>query len=102
MADLIDRNSLRKTICAACAERLQCTDMGNVCFEVACINNAPKVEADIDRAAILRLCNEIEDAVTSIDKMNPSENAWYELCFIRDKLKAIGKELTGNETERTD
>ena len=46
MADLIDRNALRKTICAACSERLQCTDMGNVCFEVACINNAPTIEAE--------------------------------------------------------
>ena len=46
MADLIERNSLRKIICAACSERLQCTDMGNVCFEVSCINNAPKVDAE--------------------------------------------------------
>ena len=44
MADLIDRNTIRKMICSACSERLQCTDMGNVCFEVACINNAPKIE----------------------------------------------------------
>lgn len=26
--------------------RIQCTDMGNVCFEVACINNAPTIEAE--------------------------------------------------------
>lgn len=45
MADLIDRNALRRIICAACAERPLCTDIGNICFEVACINNAPKIEA---------------------------------------------------------
>lgn len=45
MPELIDRNRLRETICAACAERLQCADIGNVCFEVACINNSPTIEA---------------------------------------------------------
>ena len=46
MQELIDRNKLRNTICAACAERLQCAEIGNVCFEVACINNAQTIEAE--------------------------------------------------------
>jgi len=46
MPELIDRNKLRKTICAACAERIQCTEDGNVCFEIACINNAPTIEPE--------------------------------------------------------
>lgn len=46
MARLIDANALRRKICAACEERLACTDMGNICFEVACIDNAPTVDAE--------------------------------------------------------
>ena len=46
MPELIDRNKLRNTICAACAERIQCVEIGNVCFEVACINNAPTIDAE--------------------------------------------------------
>ena len=51
---------------------------------------------DIDRAAILRLCNEIEEIVTAI--ANWSEN-WQTVDDCRtvcDKLKEIGKELTGD------
>ena len=49
----------------------------------------------IDRAEILRLCNEIEDAVTRI--YNSDEEIMYnDLISIRDKLQAIGKELTGD------
>ena len=46
MPELIDRSKLRNTICAACAERLQCAELGNVCFEVACINSAPTISAE--------------------------------------------------------
>ena len=51
---------------------------------------------DIDRAAIMRLCNEIEEIVTAI--ANWSEN-WQTVDDCRtvcDKLKEIGKELTGD------
>lgn len=43
----IDANKLRNKICAACAERLVCIDMGNICFEVACIDDAPTVEPEV-------------------------------------------------------
>lgn len=43
----IDANALRNKICAACAERLACTDIGNICFEVACIDNAPTIEPEV-------------------------------------------------------
>lgn len=56
MPELIDRNELRRTICAACAERLQCTELGNVCFEVACVNNAPTIEAEPVKHAYWESC----------------------------------------------
>lgn len=46
MPELSDRDKLRNTICAACNELPQCVKFGNVCFEVACINNAPTIEAE--------------------------------------------------------
>ena len=50
----------------------------------------------IDRAAILRLCNEIEDEVTDI-AFNSTHKHIYECCeSIREYLKEIGKELTGD------
>lgn len=51
MANLIDRDVLRNKICAACAERSVCTDMGNICFEVACIDDAPAIDAEPVRHA---------------------------------------------------
>lgn len=54
-------------------------------------DNEPKV----NRAEILRMCNAIEDAVTRI--YNSDEEIMYnDLISIRDKLQAIGKELTGD------
>lgn len=146
MPELIDRNKLRETICTACPERLQCTDLGNVCFEIACINNAPTIEAepvrkpemseadrkkceewckdcehiemckwypfggcdfrllpkpeqptieaDIDRAAILRLCSDIADEVTDI-AFNSTHYHIRDCCeAIRKYLEEIRKELT--------
>lgn len=50
----------------------------------------------IDSAEILRLCNEIEDEVTDI-AFNSTHKYIYECCeSIREYLKAIGKELTGD------
>ena len=58
---------------------------------------------DVNRAEILRLCNEIEDFLTEIDKLN---NSSYlidsDLKSIRNRLKAIGKELTGDAGSKTD
>ena len=47
----IDADALRRKICAACEERLACTDMGNICFEVACIDDEPTIEAEPVRHA---------------------------------------------------
>ena len=66
------------------------------------IDKQPTIEADINRAAIMRLCNEIEEIVTAI--ANWSEN-WQTVDDCRtvcDKLKEIGKELTGDAGSKTD
>lgn len=54
-------------------------------------------EHDVNRAAIMRLCNEIEDEVNDI-AFNSCSQHTYDCCeSIRDKLKQIGKELTGDD-----
>lgn len=56
----------------------------------------------MDKAKILRLCNEIEDMINAL--YFSRENSIYrdERNSIVEKLKKIGKELNGDETERTD
>ena len=50
---------------------------------------------DIDRAAILRLCNEIECIVHEIyNTGHMMQNCDYDAIF--NRVKKIGKELTGN------
>ena len=58
------------------------------------IDNAPTIDAEpkVNRAEILRLCNDIEDIVARI--YNSDEEIMYnDLISICGKLKAIGKEL---------
>ena len=47
--ELIDRRALHEKICAACAERIDCTESGDICFEVSCIDNAPTIEPEVRR-----------------------------------------------------
>ena len=49
---------------------------------------------DIDRAAIMRLCNEIEDIACDISKQTMNDVVYAEARMIFDKVKEIGKELT--------
>lgn len=59
------------------------------------IEDVPEVNA----AKILRMCNEIEDVVSDI-AFNSTHHHIYDCCqAIRDKLKEIGKELTGNAAD---
>ena len=52
-------------------------------------------ENEVNRAAILLLCNEIEDIVTELAELcEIIDSSTYRLLC--DKLKAIGKELTGD------
>lgn len=51
---------------------------------------------DIDRAVILRLCNEIEDIATEIGNYGELYKTVVAARHICDRAKAIGKELTGD------
>lgn len=49
---------------------------------------------DIDRAAILRLLDEADDIVNALYKQGANKD--YKCKSLREKLKEIGKELTGD------
>ena len=51
---------------------------------------------DIDRAAILRLCNEIEDIACDISNQTMNDVVYAEARMIFDNVKEIGKELNGD------
>ena len=59
---------------------------------VSFIHTEPKV----NRAAILRLCNEIEDIACDIGNQTMNDVVYAEARMIFDKVKAIRKELTGD------
>lgn len=58
------------------------------------LKEAPTIEADIDRAAILRLCNAVEDLAADIGNHTMMDVVYAEARMIFDKAKEIGKELT--------
>lgn len=49
---------------------------------------------DIDRAEILRLLDEADDIVSALYRQGANKD--YKCKSLREKLKAIGKELTGD------
>lgn len=51
---------------------------------------------DIDRAEILRLCNEIGDIVSEISKLSENYHIYSDCKSILNRTKAIGKELNGD------
>ena len=57
---------------------------------------------DINRAAILRLCNDIEESVSIIDKYETNGAIYCECENIMQHLKDIGKELTGDAESKVD
>ena len=80
-----------------CCTRLRSTDEV-LCSIASKINSLQTIqttiEADIDRAAIMRLCNEIEDIVSEISKLSENYLIYSDCKSILDRTKAIGKELT--------
>ena len=97
MQNLIDKEQLKDAMCVACGNRIingyACN--GENCTMMNVIDEQPTV-TDIKRAEILRLCNEIEDEVTDI-AFNSTHYHIRDCCeAIREYLKAIGKELTGD------
>ena len=59
--------------------------------------NEIQTEQKVNRAEILRLCNEIEDIACDIGNQTMNDVVYAEARMIFDKVKAIGKELTGND-----
>lgn len=57
-------------------------------------------EHEVNRAEILRLCNNIEDCISEAWALFKIETCDYDL--IHDKLQAIGKELTGDAGNKID
>ena len=63
--------------------------------------DAMPTEPKVNRAEIMRLCNEIEDEVTDI-AFNSTHYHIRDCCeAIRKYLKEIGKELTGDDSGGT-
>ena len=70
---------------------------GNLTITCKCIENP-----DVNRAEILRLCNEIEDIACDIGNLTMNDVVYAEARMIFDKVKEIGKELTGDAGSKTD
>ena len=92
----IDADALMQKYCGACSNKEFCAEQSCKYYEFRWrIETSPTIP-EIDRAAILRLCNEIEDIVIEIHKLSSSYLIDTDCRFIRNMLKAIGKELTGD------
>ena len=96
--DLIDRKAVFVSLCEDCMIKYhgECPHPASRCIEYRKIKRIP---AAVDAAKIQKLCNDIEDAVSNIDRISTSQNVYYNCRYIMDKLKEIGKELTGNAAD---
>ena len=90
MADLINRNDVLSVVMGLCETQ---GDYDEAYDKIMSIPTVP----DIDRAEIMRLCNEIEDIVTEISKLSEIYLIYSDCKSIMDRTKAIGKELTGDD-----
>lgn len=99
MPELIDRDALKNHLYRAQAEAFKHSEWyvaGAIQSFINILGNLPTIEADIDRAAILRQCNEIECIVHEIyNTEHMMQNCDYDA--ILNRVKKIGKELTENE-----
>lgn len=89
---LIDKHALLKKVYEHPQERERMTD-GEWCRK--CIYEAPTIEVDIDRAAIMRLCNEIEMIIVTVCDTGYTLQGG-DVEAIMKRTKAIRKELTGD------
>lgn len=65
------------------------------------VNAMPTIEADIDRAAILRLCKEIEMIIVTVCDTGYTLQEGDEEAIMK-RTKAIRKELTEDARSKTD
>lgn len=106
MPELIDRQAALKKMCETCgycerfekAMRLTHPDfVSDKCNNYKFIAEQPTIELetrDIDRAKIMRLCNEIEDICA--ESYARCHMNLADCKAIMDKINEIGKELTGD------
>lgn len=99
--ELIDRDALLDILCFGCTKYSGgiCRNEYGRCAEYTIIKQMPTIP-DIDRAAILRLCNEIEDAIS--EAWNCDVIEYDKAGHIISLVQAIGKELTGDAGSKTD
>lgn len=99
MARLIDADALKARIGELCINNDDMFSAKAYDRIIGVIDAQPTVP-DVNRAAILRLCNEIEDLASDIGKHTMKETVYVEARMIFDKALEIGKELDGDA--RTD
>lgn len=102
MPELLDKSDVMRIINSEnvvllCCTRLRSAD--EVLFSIESKINSLQtiqttIEADIDRAAILRLCNEIEDIACDISQQTMNDIVSAESRMIFDKAKEIAAEIT--------
>lgn len=89
MADLINRNDVLSVVMGLCETQ---DDYDEAYDKIMSIPTVP----DIDRAAILRLCNEIEDICTEIANYGERYKTVVAAREISERAIKAGKELTGD------
>ena len=103
MPELIDRQAALKKMCELCGYKCEMFEKAmrtrypdfvtDKCNNYNFLAEQPTVEADIDRDAILRLCNEIEMIIVTVcDTGYTLQDSDVEAIIKR--TKAIKKELT--------
>jgi hypothetical protein len=90
MAELIDRYATIDAIPAP-TDADEAEYYGKVCDAIEAMPTIP----DIDRIDILRLLDEADDIVSALYRQGA--NKYYKCKSLHEKLKAIGKELTGGD-----
>ena len=100
MAELIDKHAAYLSLKTE-AKTHECCESKEAYNRAARIIDQMPTIPDIDRAAILRLCNEIEDIVNEIAVL--AETVDYSTRkVIVDKLREIGKDLTVDAESKID
>ena len=98
MADLIDRNNLLlvlgQTVNNGKTDEMRKGVFAGLEYCRQIIEMQKSVEADIDRAAILRLLHEIEDDATTIAYLSDNQQVFDCSHSILDRVELIRKELT--------
>ena len=92
---MIDSETLKARIGELCLNN--CDMFSARAYErIIGVIEAVPTEPNVNRAEILRLCNDIEDIACDIGNQTMNDIVHAEARMIFDKVKAIGKELNGD------